>query len=77
MKPIVDELETEYRGEVKFVRIDIDTERGKELARQHAFIGQPTFIFFNAEGEEVRRLQGPQTQETLEMVLDQISRDGG
>jgi len=72
MKPIVDELEQQYGREINFVRIDIDTDRGKDLARKHAFIGQPTFIFFDGSGQEVRRLQGPQTREALELALGQI-----
>jgi len=70
MEPIVDELEDEYRGEFEFVRIDIDTNRGRDLAREHAFIGQPTCILFNGSGEEVRRLQGPQTREILQREID-------
>jgi len=72
MKPIVDGLEEEYGGDVDFVRIDIDTDWGKQTAREHAFIGQPTFIFFDSSGEETRRLQGPHTRETLELELERI-----
>ena len=72
MEPIVDELEDEYRGDFDFVHIDIDTSRGKDLAREHAFVGQPTFLLFNDAGEEVRRLSGPQAKETLTLEIDRI-----
>ena len=71
MEPIVDGLEDEYGDEFDFVWVDIDTARGRELAREHGFIGQPTFIFFNEEGEEVRRFQGERSRETLEQAIQQ------
>ena len=71
MEPIVDELEDEYGGEFDFVRVDIDTAQGRDLAREHGFIGQPTFIFFNEAGEEVRRFQGERSSETLEQAIEQ------
>ncbi len=72
MKPIVDGLESQYRDQFNLVRINIDTDRGKSLAREYGFIGQPTFIFFDRNGEEIRRLQGGQTRETLERELLRI-----
>lgn len=72
MKPIVDGLESQYGDQFRLVRVDIDTTRGKDLAREYGFIGQPTFIFFDRDGEEVRRLQGAQTRETLERELMRI-----
>jgi len=72
MTPIVDGIEEKYGKEFKIVRIDIDTEQGKKLAREHGFIGQPTFMFFDASGEEVRRLMGPQTAETLQREIETL-----
>jgi thioredoxin-related protein len=75
MTPIVDGLEETYGKDFEIVRIDIDTTRGKELAREHHFIGQPTFIFFDDSGEEVRRLMGPQEAETMQREIDRILGD--
>jgi len=72
MEPIVDRLEAEYGETFPTVRVDIDTESGKALAREQGFIGQPTFILFNKSGEEVRRLMGPQTYETLQKEIDRL-----
>jgi thioredoxin-like negative regulator of GroEL len=74
MTPIVDGLEETYGDEFTIVRVDIDTEKGKELARESGFIGQPTFIFVDAEGQEVRRLMGPQTPETIQQVAEALLR---
>jgi thioredoxin-like negative regulator of GroEL len=72
MKPIVDGLEETYGEDFPFVRVDIDTKQGKQVARDHGFIGQPTFIFIDASGEEVRRLMGPQTPKSLEQEIERL-----
>ena len=72
MTPIVDGLEETYGKDFKIVRVDIDTAVGKELDREHYFIGQPTFLFFDDSGEEVRRLMGPQTAETMQREIERI-----
>ena len=72
MEPIVDGLEKEYRRDFNIVRVNIDTARGKRLAREHGFIGQPTFILFDGSGEEVRRLMGPQDPEALDREIERI-----
>ena len=72
MKPIVNGLEDKYGKEFDIVWIDIDTSRGKQMARQHAFIGQPTFIMFDSLREEARRLMGAQSRELLESEIERI-----
>jgi thiol:disulfide interchange protein len=74
MKPIVDGLEEKYGEDYPIVRVDIDTKQGKQVARDHGFIGQPTFIFIDESGEEVRRLMGPQTPETFEQEIERLLR---
>lgn len=72
MTPIVDGLEEMYGQDFNIVRVDIDTEGGKKLAREHGFIGQPTFIFFDESGEEVRRLMGPVAVETFQQEIERL-----
>jgi hypothetical protein len=74
MKPIVDGLEETYGEDYPIVRVDIDTKQGKQVARDHGFIGQPTFILMDASGEEVRRLMGPQAPETFEKEIERLLR---
>jgi len=70
MTPIVNGLEETYGKDFTFVRVDIDTERGKKMAREVGFIGQPTFIFYDASGQEIRRLMGPQAPETMRLSIE-------
>jgi len=65
----VNGLKEKYEGEFEIVSVDIDSNQGKTLAREHGFIGQPTFMFFDSSGQKVRNLMGPQTPESLEQGI--------
>jgi thiol-disulfide isomerase/thioredoxin len=71
MKPIMDDLEDEYRNDFKFVWVNVDTNRGKEQARAHGLIGQPAYLIYDSSNEEVRRLMGAHTRSTLEQAIEQ------
>jgi thioredoxin-like negative regulator of GroEL len=75
MEPIVDGLEEQYSGEFKIVRVDIDTAEGKKLAKEHGFIGQPTFILFDSSAQEARRLMGPQDPDVLAREIEKLLPD--
>jgi thiol-disulfide isomerase/thioredoxin len=71
MKPIMDDLEDEYGDDFKFVRVNVDTNRGKEQARAHGLIGQPAYLIYDSSNEEVRRLMGAHTHSTLAQAIEQ------
>ncbi len=58
MKPVVDGLEQELRGRVLFIRLNVQEEAGRELAALYRFQYTPTFIYFDAQGNEVWREVG-------------------
>ena len=58
MKPIVDGIEEQYKGRLVVIRLDIQSETGHTLAPLYGFQYTPTFIFFNAHGEELWRSIG-------------------
>lgn len=58
LKPIVDELEAEYGQRVLFIRLNIQESVGRELAPLYGFEFTPTFIFFDAQGNELWRSVG-------------------
>lgn len=76
MTPIVDELEKEYDDDFRFVRVNVETNRGKERARAHGLIGQPVFLIFDSSDEEVRRLMGAHSRATLEQAIEQALQGG-
>jgi len=58
MKPIVDGLEQELEGQLIFIRLNIQESVGRELAPVYDFQYTPTFIFFDAQGNELWREVG-------------------
>jgi len=58
MKPIVDGLESEFKGRLLVIRVDIQSETGRTLALLYDFQYTPTFIFFDAQGKELWRSIG-------------------
>jgi thioredoxin-related protein len=69
MKPIVDGLEREYAGRLLVLRLDIQSEVGRELAPVFNFQYTPTFIFFDATGVELWREIGGLDPEHLRQSL--------
>jgi thioredoxin 1 len=72
MSPIVDDLEAEYGDEFNIVRANVGTDRGKDLADEYGIIGQPSYIFFNETGEEVRRMSGAREYQVLATQIERL-----
>jgi thioredoxin-related protein len=65
----VDELENELGDEITFIRLNIQEEVGRELAPVYGFEFTPTFIYFDANGEELwREVGGLDTQRVRESL---------
>ena len=58
IKPVVDELEAELGSQIHIIRLNIQEQTGMELAPVYDFNFTPTFIFFDAQGNEVWRMIG-------------------
>jgi thioredoxin-related protein len=58
MKPIVDGIESQYKGRLVVIRLDIQSQTGRTLAPLYGFQFTPTFIFFDATGKELWRSTG-------------------
>jgi thioredoxin 1 len=54
--PILKELTSEYAGTFRVESIDVDEH--KDLAKKEGIEGIPTFIFYDASGQELRRQVG-------------------
>ncbi len=48
----MDGLEQELSGQLKIIRIDVQSPVGRELAPLYGFQFTPTFIYFDAQGVE-------------------------
>lgn len=53
VKPIVDRVEADAGDRLQVIRLDIDDEPGKTLMEQFGVRITPTFIYFDAEGNQL------------------------
>ncbi|EYF05663.1 thioredoxin family protein [Chondromyces apiculatus] len=74
MAPIVAELEKKCARSVAGAihQVDVDDPDGEALATRYGVRSLPTFLALDAQGSEVARLVGLQSQEKLSSTLDTI-----
>ncbi len=72
MKPIVDGLEKEYRDRIAFKRVNANLGDGPAIMQEYRILGHPTLLFFDAQGQEVERHIGPQTEAEMRAVLERL-----
>jgi len=70
MKPILEELSVEYKGELNVVIVEIDDN--VDLTRQFGIMMIPTQIFLDSEGEEVFRHIGFYPKEEIIAQLEKM-----
>ncbi len=71
MKPVMDEIEKEYAGQVKVVFHDVWTDEGKPYAEKYKIRLIPTQVFLDKEGKEYFRHEGFFPKEELVKILKQ------
>jgi len=57
-KPIVDGIEQDYAGKLVVLRLNMQSAAGRALADSYQARLTPTFIFFDAGGQELWRAVG-------------------
>jgi thioredoxin 1 len=70
MKPILEELASEYEGKASILVIEIDDYRA--LTRRYSIRLIPTQIFFDAQRKEVYRHEGFMSKESIEEKLEEM-----
>ena len=58
MKPIVDGIETQCWDPLVVLRVDVTAPAGRAVGQEFGFQYTPTFIFFDANGQEIWRSVG-------------------
>lgn len=58
IKPLVDDLELELGDQIHIIRLNVQEQVGMELSPVYGFEFTPTFIYFDATGNEVWRIIG-------------------
>jgi len=67
MVPALEDLADEYEGELRFLKVDIDSAAA--LAKRYRVVSVPTFLIVK-RGEVVGRLSGTQTRSKLASLIE-------
>lgn len=66
--PLIDELAEEFAGRAKVLKVDVDEHA--EIAARHNIMSIPALVVFK-DGQEIDRLVGAASKETIEQLLSQ------
>ncbi|MDD4202774.1 MAG: thioredoxin domain-containing protein, partial [Candidatus Omnitrophica bacterium] len=69
LSPVIDELEKEYQGKVKFCKINIDDAH--DIAGKYSIMSIPTLMVFK-KGKKCEQLVGFVPKEHIRQMLDEI-----
>ena len=72
MTPIVDGIRREYRGQLNVVYAGMDRVDGKRLAEEYGFVGTPTLLLLDSQGNQVNRLQGLLPPSLIEQAVENL-----
>lgn len=70
MRTRVDHVERQWAGKLAVRRVNIQSEEGRQLARQHHVEITPTFLLFDAAGREQWRGVGRLDEENIRALLE-------
>jgi cytochrome c-type biogenesis protein len=72
-KAVMDAITQRCDGKkVRVKQIELTTPEGRAEARKHRLVATPTFVFIDARGNEVARLVGEQSEQTLLQALSAL-----
>ena len=63
-------IEREQRGKMQVIRLNMQDQTGRELARQYSALVTPTFIYLDAQGVEQWRQIGSIDPDRVSDSLD-------
>lgn len=69
MKPVVDRLEEQYADRLKIIRVDIQSTAGETIAQEYGLFVTPSFLFFDARGQEAFRTVGRLDVNQIKILL--------
>ncbi|MEM3507295.1 MAG: thioredoxin domain-containing protein [Candidatus Bathyarchaeia archaeon] len=72
LNPIIDEVAEEYKGKIKFVKLNVlESPENRNIAIRYGIMGTPTLVFFCA-GRPVEEIVGFILKEDLKEKLEEI-----
>ena len=71
MAPMVHGLEAEYFGRVVFTYLDADDPQTVNFQQALGFVYQPEFYLLDADGNVLKKLIGPVSEETFKELFEE------
>ena len=68
---MVNSLQPEYEGKIRFLTANLNSTEGKWFAEYHN-VGRVTLLFFRPDGTKISILNGEQEPEFLRRVFDKV-----
>ena len=68
---MVNSLEPEFEGKIRFLTANLNSSEGKWFAEYHN-VGRVTLLFFNPNGTKISSLNGEHTPDDLRTVFNRV-----
>lgn len=72
LSPVIDELSNDYKGKIKFAKVNVDDNT--ELATDLQILSIPVLIIFK-DGKEIKRITGANPKEYIEKEIEKALRN--
>lgn len=73
LSPIIDELSGEYKGTVKFVKVDVD--KSPKLAQKYEVMAMPTMKFLTQKCKNGKSLVGYKEKDKIKSFIDKSLKE--
>ncbi len=72
LNPILEEVAEEYKGRVRFARMNVfESDGNRNIAIKHGIMATPTLVFL-CDGRPVQVVTGFQEKENLRKIIDNV-----
>jgi len=68
---VVNSLQTEYKGKIRFLVANMNSKEGRWFAEFHN-VSRVTLIFFKPDGTKISTLNGEQQPDYLRRIFDRV-----
>jgi thioredoxin 1 len=72
LEPFYNDLSEEYKGKVKFVKLNIyENPENQHIAIKYGIMGTPTLVFF-CDGRPIQQVVGFKPRKALKEIIDHV-----
>ncbi len=72
LRPVVNGLETRYRGRIDIQRVDVEDPASRALMQQYRVPGTPYWVLLNRDGSLAQRRGGMRAADGIDAALEAL-----